>query len=168
MRVRRQAVLWRRLAPEVVELVLAEATLEEGPGVDPGRRMALVEDLVPGAVAVLAPEEVVEADLVERGRRGVRREVAADPREPRVRPEDHGDGVPPDEPADPALERLVAREERLLFRADRVDVAGVRERRQPDLALAGPLQELEQEEPGPGLTLLVEDVVKGLDPVAGL
>ena len=54
MRVRAQALARHRLAPEVVELVLGQATLEEGPGVDPGRRVALVEDLVAGSLAVLA------------------------------------------------------------------------------------------------------------------
>ena len=46
VRVRRQAVLGRRLAPEVVELLLAEPALEERPGVDARRGVALVEDLV--------------------------------------------------------------------------------------------------------------------------
>ena len=73
------------LAPEVVELVLGQAALEEGAGVDPGRRVALVEDLVADPLAVLAPEEVVEADLVQARRAGVRREVAADAGEPGVR-----------------------------------------------------------------------------------
>ena len=64
--------------------------------------------------------------------------------------------------------RLVAGELRLLLRADGVDVAGVGERRQPDLELARPLQQLEQEEPGAGLALLLDDVVERADPVGRL
>ena len=79
--------------------------------------------------------------------------------------EDHRDRVPADEPADAALELLVAGEVRLLLRADGVDVPGVGEGRQPDLELARPLQELEQQEPRPGLALLVDDVVERADPV---
>jgi hypothetical protein len=51
----------------VVELVLGEAALEEGPGVDAGGGVALEVDVVAGQAVVLAAEEVVEADLVERG-----------------------------------------------------------------------------------------------------
>ena len=54
---------------------------------------------------------------------------------------------------------------RLLLGRDRVDVPGVRERRQPDLELARPLQELEQQESRPGLALLLDDVVERADPV---
>ena len=64
VRVRGQAARPERLAAEVVELLLADAPLEEGAGVDAGRRMALEEDLVAGRL-VVAAEEVVEADLVE-------------------------------------------------------------------------------------------------------
>ena len=53
------------LAAEVVELVLGQAALEERPGVDARRGVALEEDLVADSAAVLAAEEVVEADLVE-------------------------------------------------------------------------------------------------------
>ena len=68
--------------------------------------------------------------------------MAADARVGVVRAEHHRDGVPADDPPDPLLQRLVAREERLLLRADRVDVARLGERRQADVQLAGPLQEL--------------------------
>ena len=59
------------LAPEPVEVLLGQAALEERAGVDAGRGVALEEDLVAGAAVGLAAEEVVEADLVERGRRRV-------------------------------------------------------------------------------------------------
>src|SRR5207245_2230192 len=54
-----------RLPAEVVELLLGEPTLEKGTCVDPGGRMALHEHLVAGATVGLAPEEVIEPDLVE-------------------------------------------------------------------------------------------------------
>ena len=62
----------------VVELVLGEPALDEGPGVDAGRAVALEVDVVADPAVGLAAEEVVEADLVERGRAGVGGEVAAD------------------------------------------------------------------------------------------
>jgi hypothetical protein len=151
----------------VVELVLAEPSLEERPGVDARGRVALVEDLVARLAVVLAPEEVVEADLVQACRRGVGREVAADPGELAVRPQDHGGRVPADQPPDPPLDLLVAREERLLLGADRVDVAGLGERRQPDLELACALQQLVDEEPGTGFAGLLDDLVEGFHPILG-
>ena len=153
-----------RLAPEVVELVLAEPPFEERPGVDPRGRVALVEDLVAGLAVVLAAEEVVEADLVQAGRRRVRREVPADAREAAVRAEHHRRRVPADEPADSPLDLLIAREERLLLGADGVDVARLGERRQPDLELAGTLQQLVDEEPGTGLAGLADDLVERFEP----
>ena len=168
VRIARQAVLRRGLAAEVVELLLGEAALEEGPGVDARSGVALVEDLVTRTALVATLEEPVEPDLVERGGTGVCGEVAADARVLVVGAEDHRDGVPADEPADPPLERLVARELGLLLRRDRVDVPGVGEGRKPDLELARSLEQLEQQEPGPRLALLIDDVVERADPVARL
>ena len=68
------------LPAEVVEVVLGQPALEEGPGVDAGRGVALEVDVVAGLAVVLAPEEVVEPDLVEAGRAGVGGQVAADAR----------------------------------------------------------------------------------------
>ena len=160
MRVGAQTLAGHGLAPEVVQLVLGQTALEEGSGVDPGCRVTLVEDLVAGILAVLAAEEVVEAHLVERGCRGVRGEVTADPREPVVGAQDHRNGVPADDPADPLLQRLVTREVRLLLRADRVDVARLGERRQPDLELSSALEQFVDQEPGAGLALLLHDLVQ--------
>jgi hypothetical protein len=72
----------RELLAEAVELVLGESALEERPGVDAGGGMALEEDLVAGLAVLLAAKEVVEADLVERGRRRVGGDVAADAEPP--------------------------------------------------------------------------------------
>ena len=110
VRIRAEALAGHRLPAEMVELVDRQPALEECPCVDPGRGMALVEDLVAAPLPVLATEEVVETDLVQRGRGGIRGEVAADPGELVVGAQDHGDGVPPDQAPDPSLELLVARE----------------------------------------------------------
>ena len=90
------------------------------------------------------------------------------PGEAVVRPEDHRHGVPADDPPDPVLERLVAGEERLLLGADRVDVAGLGQGRQADVQLAGPLEQLEHEEPGTALPFLADDLVERLQPFGRL
>src|SRR6185436_10373138 len=91
------------LAPEAVELLLRQAALEERPRIDARRRVALEEHLVAAARMVLAAEEVVEPDLVQAGRAGVRGEVATDAAVGAVGPQDHRDRVPADQPADAPL-----------------------------------------------------------------
>ena len=167
VRVRREALPGAHFATEVVQLGGTQPPLQERPGVDPRRRVPLVEDLVAGAL-VLAAEEPVERDLVQARGAGVRGEVTADPGRDAVGAQDHRHRVPADQAPDTALDRLVAGEVRLLLRADRVDVTGLRQRRQPDVELAGPLQELVHDEAGAIGALLVHQVVERGDPVVGL
>src|SRR5450759_1103943 len=139
MRVGRKARARHRLATEVVELVLRQATLEEGTGVDARRGVPLVEDLVPTALPILAAEKVVEPDLVEARGRGIGRQVATQ-----------------------------TREVRLLLRADRVDVAGLGQRRQPDVELSGALEELVNQEAGPALAFLLDELIERGEPLGRL
>ena len=111
---------------------LGQPALEERPGVDAGGGVALDEDLVAAARVVLAAEEVVEADLVERRRRGVGRDVAADADAGALRAVHHDRGVPADVRAVAALDLLVAGEPRLELGRDGVDVVGRGQRRDPD------------------------------------
>ena len=96
----------------VVELLLAQAALDEGSGIDPGRGMALEEDLVTGRPARLAPEEVVEAHAVEGRRRSESSQVAADALGPVVGPHHHGCRVPAGVAAYPLLHLGVTGEPR--------------------------------------------------------
>ena len=135
----------------------------------PGGGVALEVDVVAGEAVVLAPEEVVEADLVERGRRGERRQVAADAVGALVGVDDHDRRVPADEGAGCGFSMLdVAGEPRLLVGGDGVDVGRGDLGRRADLALAGPLGELRHQEAGPDLALGVDDGVERVEPLAGL
>ena len=167
VRVRGEAARPERLAPEVVELLLAEPSLQEGARVDARSGVSLEEDLVAGAV-VVAAEEVVEADLVEAGGAGVGRQVAADALELGVRAQHHRQRVPADEAPDLELHLLVAREVRLLLGADGVDVAGLDQVRQPDLQLARALEQAEEEEAGAVRAGLLHDRVERVDPLLRL
>jgi hypothetical protein len=51
---------------EEIQLLLFQASFEEGPGIDAGNRMTLEVDVVAAPRCVRAPKEVVEADFVER------------------------------------------------------------------------------------------------------
>ncbi len=145
-----------------------EPALEEGAGVDARRAVALDVDLVAAAGVVLAAEEVVEADLVEAGRRLVRRDVAADLEAGPVRVGDHHRGVPADEGADPALDLLVAGEPRLALRRDGVDVVGAAQRGHADVQLAGLLEQPQHHVARPVAAALVDQLVERLEPVGGL
>ena len=82
VRVRGEPARPERLAPEVVELLAADPSLEEGARVDARRGVALEEDLVADPLVVPPAEEVVEADLVEAGR--ARRRSTGGRRSPRT------------------------------------------------------------------------------------
>ena len=169
MRVRRQAAAWvREFLAESVELVLGEPSLEERPRVDAGRGVALDEDLVAGLAVVLAAEEVVEADLVQAGRRGVGGDVPADAEARPVGAGHHDRRVPPDVGADPALGVLIAGEPGLALGRDRVDVVGAAQAGHADLLLPGALEQPEHHVPGPGPAAGAHHVVERLQPLPGL
>ena len=166
--VAREALAAHDFLAEVIDLRVAEPALEVGARVDAGRCVTLVEDLVAAAARILAAEEVVEADLVQRGRGGVRREVAAEARVRVVRAHDHGRGVPADDAADALLHRLVAGERRLLLGGDRVDVARLDEAGQADVELARALEHAAQQEVRALAAVLPDDVLQRVEPVLRL
>ena len=133
------------LTPEAVEMLLVQPPFEERSGVHARRRVALEEHLVACAAVALAAEEVVEADVVQRGGRRERREVPTEPVEPVVGPVDHRHRVPADVRADAALEHFVTREPRLLLRRNRVDVVGRDHRGHPDALFTRPLHEAREQ-----------------------
>ena len=81
---------------ETVELVGGQPSLQERAGVDAGRGVALNEDLVAAAGMRLAPEEMVEPDLIERRRRRVGGDMAADADAGPLRAVHHDRRVPAD------------------------------------------------------------------------
>jgi hypothetical protein len=103
----------------------------------PGGGVALEEDVVAAAGVVLAAEEVVHPDLVERGRRGIGRDVAADADAGPLRPVHHDGGVPADPAPVSGAPCPRRRGTRARAPADRVDVVGRRQRGHPDLLAAG-------------------------------
>ncbi len=169
MRVARQATPTAAdLLPEVVEIVIGQAPLEVGPGVDAWSGMTLEVDVVTAAGGVLAAEEVVEADLVQRGRAGERREVAADPVGVLVGLDHHHRRVPADEGTDPALDVLVAGEPRLVLARDGVDVGGADGGGEADLAGAGTVEQFRQQEPGTCLAVRVDHGIERVEPLLRL
>ena len=166
VRVGRQGAARHRLAAEILEMRLVDASFEVGARVDPGRRVALEVDHV--AVGILVtPEEMVEADFVQRGGRRKGRNVPADAFFGLVRAHNHGRGVPAHEALDPALEIRTARHEHLVVGRDGVDIRGVRGEGKLDAALAGVNRQLaEQARHLCGATAL-QHIIKRVEPLSG-
>src|SRR6202012_5818275 len=82
--------------PETVELVGGQPALQKSPCVNAGGGVALNEHLVAPARMRLAAKEMVEADLVERRRRRIRRNMAAHTDSWALRAVHHDGGVPSD------------------------------------------------------------------------
>ena len=152
------------LPAEAVHLLFPDAALEEGPSVDAGRGVALEKDLVAGSAIVLAPEEVVEAGLIQRCGGRVRREVAAEAFGGRVGPQDHDRSVPAEVCAHPPLQGGVSRDRGLLLGGDGVDVRGRHRPRQTGALLLRHLELATKQIPGSGRTAEVDDVSDGLCP----
>src|SRR5205814_2255948 len=80
-----------------------------------------------------------------------------------VRPRDHHRRVPPDEGADPPLHVLVAGEPRLVLGRDRVDIRRRDGGREAHLGRPGPLQQLHEQEAGPGPAPGLDDGVERVE-----
>ncbi len=156
------------LTAEAVEIILVEPVLQVGAGVDAGGGVALDVDMVAGDAVFLAPEEVVEPDLVQDRRRGEGRQVTADAVGGLVGPDHHHRRVPPDEAADPPLQVLVAGEPCLLGGGDGVDVRGGHRGWDADIAGPGPFDQLGHQELGTGVALGRDHRVERVEPLGGL
>ena len=130
--------------------------------------MALDEHLVAAAGVGLAAEEVVEPDLVERGRRGIGRNMAAHTDSRPLRAVHHDRGVPPDPGAVAPLDVLVTGKPRLQLGRNRVDVVGRRERRNRDPLFARTLQQAQHQVPRTRRSRPLQQCVERLQPLAGL
>jgi len=130
--------------------------------------MTLEEDLISSAGVILAAEEMVEADFVQTGRRGVCSKVTPDADLQLVCAKDGRSCVPPDDLADPKLELFIAWVIGLLLWRNRVHVIGLYKRRQTDLALASTEQNSVQKMAGSGFAVVLDDVAQGLEPLCGL
>ena len=111
--------------PERVQLRFVETPFHERPRIDPWRRVSLKIDLVGGVVVALRPEEMIESNFIERGRRSVSGYVTPNAVPLPVCRDDHGHGVPPDVALDAAFDVAVPGIVGFVFGGDGVDVGRV-------------------------------------------
>ena len=112
----------------------ADAAFEKRTRINARRGVALEIDGVAVELVGAGAEEMVEADFVERGGRGVGGNVSADAVFDAVGAHDHGQRVPANQALDAALHFLIAREQGLETGGDGVDVRGVGGERKIDAA----------------------------------
>src|SRR5690606_10193656 len=89
---------------EVVQLALVDAAFQEGAGVDARGAVALDVEQVAGVLVGRGAPEVVEAHVVQGGRRGEGGDVAAQVAGLAVGPDNGGHRVPADDRADAPLQ----------------------------------------------------------------
>ncbi len=107
--VRTQAPACSQFAPEILHLVLAETTLQEGASIDTWGGMRLNIDNVSTEVRITIAEEVVEPHFHHRRRRCIGGDMAADARSRIKCLQYHRHGVPAVDILDPLLHVDIAR-----------------------------------------------------------
>ena len=122
VRVGGKAVRGGNLLAETVHLFFGETSLDEGAGVGTGGGVALEEHVVAAAGVVLSAEEVVQADFIKSGDRGVGGDVSANLDAGALCARHLNGCIPTDPAAVLALHGLVAGEVRFLVNGNSVDV----------------------------------------------
>ena len=103
------------LLAEVDQLLFADAPFEKCAGIEAGRGMPLQVNEIASVVLCRGVPEMIESDIVERRRRGIARDVAAELARLLVRAHDDGHRVPAGERGDATLDVEVARARRLFL-----------------------------------------------------
>ena len=131
MRIRGQRpAMADHVATKQIHLVGFNATFEERARVDAGTRMALMEDQVARMIGARRAPEMIEADVVQRRRRGEAGDVSAQRPGLAIRAHHHRHRVPADDAADAPFHVRVAGALGLQLRRNRVDVLRGRRERQ--------------------------------------
>ncbi len=156
------------LLAERVQVLVGEPVEEVGARVDARRGVSLEEHLVAAVAAVLAAEEVVEADVVQRRRGAEGGDVATHPDPGTLGAGDRHRRVPAGRVEDLALDLLVAGEERLVLGRDRVDVVRAAHLGHGHPLLTGALDQAEHEIAGPLPASLVDGGVERVEPLLSL
>ena len=103
----------------------AQTPLKKGPGVDPRRRVRLVEHQVAVEAVTAGTEEVIETHLEQIRRTGVAGDMATQFAISLIGPHHHGQRIPAHDRSQPLFSGEVARKARLLLHTDTVDVGRV-------------------------------------------
>ena len=152
---------------KVVQLVLRQPSLQEGPSIDAGRAVPLKVDQIAPVRRIGAAKEVIEGDVVDGGRGREAGDVPAQFQVFLGRPQHHGHGIPADEGANPSLQRPVSRHLRFLPGSDGVGIG--RSCPVGEMTAAAPrlVDQLLDNEVGPIRAILFDDGIDRFDPFVG-
>ncbi len=134
---------------EVVQMVFGEAAFEKSPRIDARRGVSLEINQVARLIAVTAMEEMIETHFEQRGERGIRGDVAADPVIMLVLVRHHGHGVPASQALNAAFQRAVTGIRHFLIRAKSVHIVERCANRNVHAGFARALRKLLEQESGP-------------------
>ena len=123
MRVRGES-LALNLLTEFIQLTFAQAALKKGAGVDTRGGMPLIVNQVTFTVVLMAVEEVVVANIVERGAGGKRGNMPPQTAVFPVGAHDHGQSIPAHQRADAPFHKQVTGHPRLFVGRDGVAIGG--------------------------------------------
>src|SRR6185369_1431356 len=137
VRVGRKATTRLQLAAEILEFLGGKAAFQERARIDARRGVTLEVDGVPFEAVVAGAEEMVEANFVQGGGRGKRRDMSANVMFDAIRAHHHGQGVPAHQALDAALDFLIAGEFRFQPEGHGVGVRGIRGERKVDAGDGG-------------------------------
>ena len=154
-----------QLPPEVGELLLPDASFQEGPGVDAGGTVGLWDQQITAVVLVGAAEKMVEADFHERCRRTIGGDMATQTQAAILGLQHHGHGIPAQDIFDALFQRCVAGIGRLHRQGNGVQIGCVE--RIPgrcNALLAGPVRQTLQDAADTFVAIVGSDVPQGLPP----
>ena len=137
---------------------------QERSRVNAGRSMPLKVNKIAAKFVRARAEKMIESDLKESCRRGVRRYVSADTRFGVVAAHDHRHRVPADDTFDLALKVTVAGIERLFALGDRIDIRRIDGKRERDAGFLGADLQLVKDLPGLFQGPVFEDIIQGAQP----
>ena len=153
---------------KTVELLFRQAAFEKRARVDSGRAVALEVDQIPRMLVGRAAKEIVEADVIQGGRRSERGDVSTEIFIALVGAEHHGQGVPANERANAPLHEQVAGHERLLGGRDRVSIRRCQHVGQTLAGLRQPGRQAFHQQVRPVDPVLPDDRLQRVEPLLGL
>ena len=156
------------LPAKTVQLLFGQAAFEKRARVDAGRAVALEVDQITRMGVGRAAKEVIEAHVIQGGRRGERGDVPAEIVIALVGAEHHGQGVPANERANAALHEQVAGHERLFGGRDRVSIRGCQHVGQTLAGLRQPRRQALHQHVRPAAPVFPDDRLQRVEPLLGL
>ncbi len=151
---------------EIVELLLAEAALQIGARVHPGRTVTLEKHQVTTRILAVAAKEIIEAHVIERGTGQKGRDMSAEPLVIIIGAHHHRQRVPANQRAYAALDEQIARHAVFGFGRNGVAIRSGDCRRHLHAAIGCPIDEALEQVGGTPLASIVRYRIERIEPLS--